>query len=277
MALSLPLLGMGTWGMGGTFRKDPSNFDESVEALRFGFELGIRLVDVAELHGEGLTEEIVAQAMKGFTREDIFIISKVSREHLRYDDVLKAAEGSLKRLGTDYIDLYLVHKLPPEMPEPLPETFAALERLYTQGIVRRIGVSNFSKAHLEQSSRFLTEATLAANEVEYNLLYQNAAREVIPYCREKCISVIAHRPFGKGELFQKAIPLLDEIAKKYKKTIAQVALNWLISQGITAIPKASSQEHIRENLGALGWEIEAGDIELLRALDASVPYEEIKQ
>lgn len=277
MTLSLPLLGMGTWGMGGMFTKDPSNFDESVELLRYGLGLGLRLIDVAELHGAGLTERIVGEAVKGFPREELTIVTKVSREHLKYDDVLRAAEGSLRRLGTEYIDLYLVHKLPPSVTEPSPETFRAFERLLTGGTVRHIGVSNFTARQIEQASVYLESARLEANEIEYNLLFQQAGSAVISFCRKNDMRVIAHRPLGKGILFIEPIPLLSEVAEKYGKTPAQVALNWIMSQDITAIPKAGSRAYIQENLGALGWKMEPEDVERLRNLDGFFPYEKIRQ
>ncbi len=276
MSLHLPPLGMGTWGMGGKFEEDSTNFDESVEALRFGFDLGIRLVDVAELHGGGLTEKIVGAAIKGYPRGEIQIISKVSRDHLKYDEVLKAAEGSLKRLGVNFIDLYLVHKLPPGVLEPATETLSALERLLKDGLVRHIGVSNFTESQLKKAQSYLTEARIEANEIEYNLLFQKAGDEVAPFCRKEGIHRIAHRPLAKGALAKGETNVLDTLSQKYNKTPAQMALNFIITQGMTAIPKASEREHLQENVGALGWRMETGDIELLRALDGSAPYEKIK-
>ncbi len=274
--MKIPLLGMGTWGMGGKFERDPSNFDESVEALRYGFELGIRLVDVAELHGGGLTEEIIGEAITGLPRESIFVVSKVSREHLSYSEVLRAAQGSLERLGTTYLDLYLVHKLPPGTTEPLPETFQALEKLLKGGLIRHIGVSNFSAEQIKKASRYLVEAKIEANEIEYNLVYQEAAKKVIPYCRKHHIHLIAHRPLAKGLLVKGENRTLDAMAQKYGKTPAQIALNWIISQNITAIPKTMNAEHMIENRGALEWEMAKEDIELLKQTDGSMPYEKIK-
>ena len=276
MTLQLPPLGMGTWGMGGAFVKDASNFAASIAALRFGFGLGIRLVDVAELQGEGLAERIVGEAIKGFPRKDICIVTKVSRDHLSYDGVLRAAEGSLERLGTDYIDLYLVHKLPPDDPVPHEATFTVLESLIKSGLVRHIGVSNFSAEQLKRAASYMQEGRIEANEIEYNVLYQEAGGEIIPYCKQNSIRVIAHRPFGKGALFKEPIPLLAALAERYRKTPAQIALNWLISQDITAIPKAQNEAHIQENLGALGWRLSDEDIESLRKLDGFSPYEKIK-
>lgn len=274
--MTLPQLGMGTWGMGGKFEKDSSNFDESVAALRFGFERGLRLVDVAELHGGGLTEKIVGEAIRGYPREQIQIISKVSRDHLKYDEVLKATEGSLQRLGTDYLDLYMIHKLPPGVSEPLAETLSALERLLNEGTVRHIGVSNFTSSQIVQAQSHLTEAKIEANEIEYNLLFQKAGDEVAPFCRAHSISIIAHRPLAKGALAKGENKVLDALSRKYHKTPAQVALNFILSQDMTAIPKASGKEHLEENIGALGWKLSQEDIGQLKMLDGSMLYEKIK-
>ena len=274
--MHLPQLGMGTWGMGGKFEKDSSNFDESVEALRFGFELGIRLVDVAELHGGGLTEQIVGEAIKDCPREDIQIISKVSRDHLKYDEVLRAAEGSLKRLGTDYIDLYMIHKLPPGVALPDALTLKALERLSAEGTVKHIGVSNFNMAQMQEAQKHLTSAKIEVNEIEYNLFFQGAGNEVMPFCRGNDIRLIAHRPLAKGMLASGENKTLDALSRKYHKTPAQVALNFILSQDMTAIPKASDKKHLKENVGALGWKLEEGDIALLLKLDGVVPYQRIQ-
>lgn len=256
---------MGTWGMGGRFERDPRNADESVELLRFGFDLGFRLVDVAERYGEGLTEEILGRALRGRKREEVTIISKVWKDHLRYDDVLRAAEGSLRRLGTDYLDLYLIHWPNPEV--PLRETMEAMETLLERGAVRRIGVSNFDVPLMEEARAFLKSASLAANEAEYNLAVRDAEKDAIPYCKAHGIQFIAYRPLAKGVLARTdfALQNLRGFAEKYEKTPAQVALNWIIRQGICAIPKAGSREHLRENWGALGWKLSEEDARLLSA------------
>lgn len=257
MTLSLPQIGLGTWGMGGKFERDPRNADESVELLRYGFELGFRLMDVAERYGEGLTEEILGRALAGRKRSEFFIISKVWKDHLRYDDVLRAAEASLKRLNTDYLDLYLIHWPNPDI--PLRETIRALETLKERGVIRHIGVSNFAVPLLEETLSLLKSAPLAANELEYNLSVRDAEKDTIPYCKAHKIQFIAYRPLAKGVLLSKENAVLDSLAKKYRKTAAQVALNWIIRQGITAIPKAGSKEHLQENWGALGWTLSEED------------------
>ncbi len=264
MARSLPLLGMGTWGMGGTYERDERNADESVALLSYGFDVGLKLVDVAELYGAGLTEELVGQAMRGRVREDIFVISKVWKDHMQFDAVLRAAEGSLARLGTSYIDLYLIHW--PNETVPLSETMRALEALVERKLVRAIGVSNFAVPLLVEAQQCLKNTALSANQIEYNLVAREAEKEVIPFCQAHAIQVIAYRPFAKGALLQNHDHMLTRLAEKYKKTPAQIALNWIMEKGITAIPKAGSKEHLDENKGALGWSMSPED---RTSLDAS--------
>lgn len=262
MNLPEPHLGMGTWGMGGKYERDSSTIGQSIGILRFGLELGLRIIDVAELYGEGLTEEIVGRAIAGSPREDVFLISKVWKTHLAYDDVLRAAEGSLMRLGASYIDLYLVHW--PNSAVPLSETMRAMEKLVDEKKVKAIGVSNFSPQLMEEAQRHLKHTTLAANEFEYNLLVRDAEQDTIPYCRAHNIAMIAYRPFAKGVLAQQSNATLEELAKKYAKTPTQVALNWIISQGLVAIPKSGTEAHMKENIGALNWQLSPEDIERLR-------------
>lgn len=258
----IPLLGMGTWGMGGKFERDESNIDASINALRHGLSLGMNLIDVAEIYGEGLTEEIVGKAIEETNREDVYVISKVWKTNLHHDDVLHALEGSLKRLKTDYIDLYLVHW--PNEEIPLSETMSAMELLLTQKKIRAIGVSNFSVAQMEEAQSYLKNAKLAANQIEYNLGNQIAGADIIPYCFLHDIRVIGYRPFAKGALAGKVGDVQQSLAEKYNKTPNQIALNWIMSQNITAIPKSSTIAHLSENAGALGWKLSDTDVAMLR-------------
>lgn len=260
--MNIPLLGMGTWGMGGKYEKDTSNVEQSVSILKQGLDLGIKLIDTAELYGEGLTEEIVGRAIKGHPREEVFIITKVWKTHLRHRDVLAAAEKSLERLQTDYIDLYLIHW--PNEETPLEETMRALEELVSNKKVRFIGVSNFSVILMKEAKSYLRKIKLSANQIEYSLLEHSAEKDIIPFCKENDIQVIAHRPLAKGRLALEQKEMLEALSKKYQKTPIQIALNWLISQDIVAIPKTSDAGHLKEICGAGGWRLEAGDIELLK-------------
>ena len=258
----LPLLGMGTWGMGGKFERDESNVNESITALQYGLEHGITMIDVAEIYGEGLSEEIVGEAIKNRDRQDVYIVSKVWKENLHHNDVLRACEGSLTRLKTDYIDLYLVH-----WPNPLislKETMGALEQLYDEGKIRAIGVSNFTPELLEEGQSYLHHAHISVHQFEYNLTHHEADVGIIPYCHTNNITLMGYRPYAKGKLTESISALVEKLGQKYKKTANQITLNWVISQGISAIPKSSSTAHLNENIGALGWNLSQEDIELLR-------------
>lgn len=258
----IPLLGIGTWGMGGKFEKDTSNIEESIHAIQYGLKLGMRMIDVAEIYGEGLTEEIVGSAIKGVDREKVFIVSKVWKTNLHHADVINACTQSLRRLDTDYIDLYLIHWPNPEI--PLSETMPALEQLYDEGKIRAIGVSNFTPELIDEAETYLTHTHVVANQIEYNLMHHEADKDIIPHCTTHDIQVIGYRPFAKGIITERHTTLMDTLAQKYQKTPNQIALNWIMSQGISAIPKTSSKAHLEENMGALGWEMDKEDIEALR-------------
>lgn len=249
---------MGTWGMGGEFKKDKNNIKESIEALREGLRLGYRLIDLAELYGEGLTEKIAGEAIKGFPREKLYIVTKVAREHLEEKDLQKAIRGSLKRLQTEYIDLYLVHKENPDV--PLEETMRAMEKIADEGLARSIGVSNFSVPSLVKAQSYLDHTRIFADEIEYNLSTHIRERETVSYCNKNNIAIIASRPFSKGKILTDNIPLLDKLSKKYGKTRAATILSWIISKGMTPIPKAIDKVHLKENLTALDFIMEKKDI-----------------
>ena len=252
---------MGTWGMGGTWERDPSTVDASIEALHTGLSLGLKIIDVAESYGDGLSEEIVGRAVAG-RRQDVYLISKVWKTHLAYDDVLRAAEGSLKRLNTDHLDLYLVHW--PNNEIPLSETMRAMERLVDEKLINAIGVSNFSLQLIEEAQSHLKHTAIVAHEFEYNLLAREAEHDVIPYCRARDIDIIAYRPLAKGVLAQHTSTVLENLAKKYTKTPNQIALNWILSQDIVAIPKSGNPAHIKENAGAVDWTLSLEDINQLK-------------
>jgi diketogulonate reductase-like aldo/keto reductase len=204
----------------------------------------------------------VGKAIQGVSRENVYLVSKVWRENLQYDDVLRAVEGSLRRLGTDYLDLYLVHW--PNENVPMQETMRAMEHLLDEGVVRAIGVSNFSVAQMDEVRKCLTHSSLAASEFEFNLSNQEAMSDVLPYCTANDILSIAYRPLAKGQLPSVHSEGVNALAQKYGKTPNQILLNWILSQGVAAIPKTLSPEHMRENVGALGWSLLSEDIELLR-------------
>jgi diketogulonate reductase-like aldo/keto reductase len=261
-------LGLGTWGIGGKMSRDTSRDDEGIAAIKKAIELGYTHIDTAEMYGAGHSEELVGLAIKDFDRDSLFITTKVLPEHLRREDVIKAAEGSLKRLKTDYIDLYLIHIPNPEI--PIKETMRAMDTLVGQQKIRFIGVSNFSVEQLKEAQD-CTENKIANNQIEYNLLTRhsgmynvNIESEIIPYCQENDIIITAWAPFDRGRLLQEKNKLLEELREKYKKTISQIAINWLIyKKNIITIPKSSNTSHLKENLGALGWNLYEKDIKKL--------------
>lgn len=259
----IPVLGMGTWGLGGTTIPDRSWDKEGIEALRTGIDLGMTHIDTAEMYAAGHSEELVGEAIKPYDRRGLFITTKVWRTHLRYDDLIASMKASLRRLGVDYVDLYLVHWPNPEV--PLEETMRALEHCAEEGYTRFIGVSNFSASLLAEAQSHLKEHRLVADQVEYNLSEQGPARELLPYCLENGVTLIAYSPLGKGELARPGNAVLDALAEKYGKTQAQVSLNWLTSQEkVVAIPKASKLEHLRDNIGAVDWRLSREDFLRLR-------------
>jgi diketogulonate reductase-like aldo/keto reductase len=264
--VTIPTIGMGTWGIGGYGVKDPCRDKEAVEALQHGIELGMWLIDTAEMYGAGHVEELVGQAIRAFPREKVFIISKVLNTHLEYEEVIKACHRSLERLQTDFIDLYLVHF--PSYRVPLEETMGAMENLVEQGLARFIGVSNFPLSLMKQAQGYLNKTEIQANEVKYNLKCRYDERDLLPYCQKGRITVIAYTPLEEGSLANNK--LLQEVGIKYGKTAAQIALNWLVcKESVVAIPKAMNFRHLEENAAAMGWRLGQEDFERLCAAFAS--------
>jgi diketogulonate reductase-like aldo/keto reductase len=248
----IPAIGLGTWMIGGGTRPDHSQDEKALRVLRAALEMGYTHIDTAEMYGGGHSEELVGQAIKGFEREKLFLATKVKPPNLRYKSVLRALDGSLKRLGVDYVDLYLVHWLSGS--EKLEETFRALNQVVREGKVRYLGVSNFRLPELKESQK-LSETPIVTNQVPYSLVHRRYVDNgVIPYCQENQIVVTAYSPVEKGRLISTQV--LDEIARKRQVTPYQAALAWLVNQPmVITIPMSQDPEHLRQNL-------EAGDIEL---------------
>lgn len=255
-----PVFGIGTWKMGGILNADPKNDEQDRKGLRIALELGVTLIDTADLYGAGHAEELVGMAIKGFDRDKLFIVSKVYKDKLAYDDVIKACHASLERLRTDYLDLYLIHAPNPEI--PIKDTFKALDELKEKGLIREIGVSNFTIEELKEAQE-ATKNKIVVNQLHYNLAYQNL-QEAVDYCRTNDIMVMAYRPIERGALIEKEIPVIEEMCKKYGKSRPQIVINWLISQGIVAISKMSDPKHLMENLKSLDFTMDKEDIERLR-------------
>jgi len=261
--VSVPVVGQGTWNIGGGFSNSRASDSAAVEALRLGFEAGMKLIDTAEMYGAGRSEEIVAQAIQN--TEPIFIETKVSPSHFEYDSVLRAASGSLKRLGVKRIDLYQLHWPNPRV--PISETMKAMEKLVRDGLVRYVGVSNFSVEQMRDAQESMSRERIVSNQVEYSLVERSVEEEILPYCSKEKITVIAYSPLAQGGIPKgKGGPflVLDELASTLGKTRNQVALNWLLHDpSVVVIPKAGRREHVRENAEVAGWKLSQSQYEQL--------------
>ena len=252
--VSIPVLGLGTWGMGGKETPNKARDSETVTAIRMAIELGLTHLDTAEYYGAGHAEELIGEAIEGMDRKTLFITSKVWHNHLRRNDLLNSMRASLKRLGVDQVDLYLVHWPNPDV--PLKETMGAMEECIREGFTRFIGVSNFSAQLMQEAQSYLEGTRLIANQVQYSLLDQKPCMELLPACRKMGVSLVAYRPLERGAILETPNPVMDEIAEAHGKTRIQVAINWLISQeGVFTIPKSTNPVHLMEFLGALGWRL----------------------
>lgn len=255
---SMPVLGMGTWQMGGRMERDSRNDDAGqIQALKTGLDLGFNLIDTAESYADGKAEELVGEAIRGYDRGKLFLASKVWKTHVAYDDVLRAAENSLKRLGTDYLDLYLYHQVNNEV--PLKETMRAFDRLVSEKLVRYIGVSNFALERFKRAQA-CADHKIVVNQIHYSLSMREPESELLPWLQENDVMIQAWRPL-------RGVPdcaLLNELCAKYGKTKSQIALNWLIMQkNIVTITASSSARHIQDNLDAAAFEMTPSDVELL--------------
>lgn len=247
--------------MGGGMSPDTSNDEREVLAISAALDRGVYHIDTAEMYGNGHSEELVGQAIKGRSREKLIIATKVMGHNQSYDDLLRSFEASCNRLGVDYVDLYMLHHYPsPGI--PIQDTMRAMDYLVTQGVVKNIGVCNLSVNRFKEAQKY-SNNKIVCNQLEYSLQYREAeVRGIIEYSQENDIMVVAWGPLQAGTLAEGG--LLLDIAKKYGKTPYQVAINWLISQeNVVTIPKTSSFEHLDENLGALGWELSNDDVALL--------------
>ncbi|MCL7384974.1 MAG: aldo/keto reductase [Thaumarchaeota archaeon] len=264
----VPVLGQGTWGIGGFHSRDDSRDSEAIAALRLGIELGMTLIDTAEAYGAGHSEEVVGKAIAGLKAE-VFVATKVSPEHLSYESVIKSAKASLSRLNIKTIDLYQVHWPNPRI--PIKETMRAMERLVKDGLVRFIGVSNFSVSEMEEAMASLAREEIVSNQVEYSLLERSIEHDLLPFCEREKITVIAYSPLARGKLSEPKKYLekhkadaLQTLADKYGKTPSQIALNWVVRRpSVIAIPKAMKLEHVKENAGSVGWSMDSDDYDVL--------------
>jgi diketogulonate reductase-like aldo/keto reductase len=247
---TMPAYGQGTWHMG----ESRSRFADEAAALKLGIDLGITLIDTAEMYGNGVAEEVTAEAIQG-RRDKLFIVSKVLPYNASQKGTIQACERSLKRLNTDHIDLYLLHW---RGSHPFAETLAGFDRLRRDGKIRHHGVSNFDRSDMEEWVKSGGEA-VGSNQILYNLTRRGPEWDVIPWCRQRHISIMAYSPIEQGRMLGHAA--LAEVAARHGATPAQIALAWLLRQEeMVVIPKASRQEHVRENLGALDLKLTDADL-----------------
>ncbi|MDQ7820470.1 MAG: aldo/keto reductase [Armatimonadota bacterium] len=239
----VPVIGQGTWQMERDGRR-------AVAALRAGLDAGMTHIDTAEMYGAGRVEEIVGEAIAG-RRHEVFLASKVLPEHATFPGVLRACEGSLRRLRTEWLDLYLLHW---PSTHPLEETVRAFERLVREGKIRFYGVSNFDVPDLEGAVAVAGEGRVACNQVLYHLGERAIEHAVLPWCEARGIAVVGYSPFGSGAFpspRSRGGRVLEEIARARGATSRQVALAFLVRRpSLFTIPKSSSVEHVRENAGA---------------------------
>ena len=248
----VPEIGLGTWGyLGG------------IQPLRAGIEQGAFLIDTAEVYG---TEEVVGQAVR-HSREQVFLATKVPLRSFRRKPLIAAAERSLRRLGTEYIDLYQLHW--PNYTVPIEESMGALEELVDAGKVRFIGVSNFSVRELKRAQAALSKYRIVSSQVRYSLIDRTIEEDLLQYCQQNEITVIAYSPLGTNlQQIRARDPegMLAQLATRSQKTEAQIALNWLIAKSnVVAIPQSSTVVHIIENCGASGWRLATADYSRLEA------------
>ena len=254
---SIQKIGFGTWRIGGASTAQAGQDRPSLAALRSALDIGYTHFDTAEGYAAGHCEELLGSAIREskLAREGLFITSKVSPDHLRQADVLRACDASLRRLGMDYLDLYLIHW--PNNAIPLEETFRALNQLHANGKVKHLGVSNFSLAQL-QKSLSLSESGILTNQIQYSLSERSTIKNgMLPYCRENHILVTAYSPVKLGRLADN--PDLKAVAAAHESTPYQIALAWLAQQaGVITIPMSLDPKHQAENF-------KAADIELTEA------------
>jgi hypothetical protein len=260
----IPAIGMGTWKL--------PNDSESVRTLKSGMKFGMKFVDTAEMYG---TEETVGEAIKN---EEVFLATKVSPQHLRFNGMIKACDNSLKRLGIKTIDLYQIHWPNPII--PVSETMKAMEELVKQGKIRYIGVSNFSVNQTKAAQESLKNNEIVSIQVEYSPLVRGIEKDILPFCKKEKITVIAYSPFNRGHLFER-LPeikkILEVIGNKYDKTVAQVTLNWLVSkENVVAIPKAADVNHVKENAAAADFKIEKEDLETIDKTNSDISFRRLR-
>lgn len=258
------VLGQGTWRMG----EDESKREAEIEAIQAGLDCGLHVIDTAEMYGEGKSEELVGEAIQN-RREDVFLVSKVYPHNASSEKLVKACEASLERLGTDYLDLYLLHW---RGDVPLEETVNGLEQLKADGKIRNWGVSNFDVDDMKELLELPNGKNCAVNQVLYHLGSRGIEYELLPYLKEQGIPVMAYAPLAEGSDVKEKVfndETLNRIAESYNASPAQILLAWTVRDGnVVAIPKAGQKAHVEENGAAMLLNLAEKDF---KALDEAFP------
>jgi diketogulonate reductase-like aldo/keto reductase len=252
----VPVLGQGTWRMG----EDQGKRRREVAALRLGIELGMTVIDTAEMYADGGAEEVVSAAIKG-RRDDVFVVTKFYPENATPKGMIAACERSLRRLRTDRIDLYLLHW---RGEVPLRQTLDGFDLLLRAEKIRYGGVSNFDVSDLEELFALREGKRIVTDQVLYNLVRRGIEVDLLPWCRRRKRPVMAYSPIEEGLLAGRTHVALSAVAKRHRATPAQIALAWVIREpGVIAIPKTSTRAHVRENRGAAGIRLTKRDLDEL--------------
>ncbi|MGD1834397.1 MAG: aldo/keto reductase [Nitrososphaeraceae archaeon] len=257
--LEVSVIGQGTWMIDGSTEMEI----RAVQTLKKGLDLGMNHIDTAEMYGNGHVEELVAQAINE-RRKDVFLVSKVLPSNASYEGTITACKRSLKRLKTEWLDLFLLH-WPSSF--PVQETMRAMEKLVSDGYIKYIGVSNFDLNELKEAEKYLKDNRIACNQVLYHLGDRGVERTIIPYCEEKKIAVVGYSPFGHYNFPHRqssSYKILEDIAKKYNRSPRQIILNFLTRHKyLFTIPKTTHIQRVIENANSVGWSLDYSDIELI--------------
>ncbi|MBU6113413.1 MULTISPECIES: aldo/keto reductase [Mammaliicoccus] len=256
--MSIEPIGLGTWKMG----DDSNNHQDEIDAIQFAINQGANVIDTAEMYGDGASEELIGEAIESYDREKLYIISKVHPQNASKDKVLTSIDNSLKRLRTDYIDLYLLHW---KSQYPLEETISAFEEAKKLGKIKEWGVSNFDTSDVKHLLSLPNGHECVANQVRYNIGDRGIEYDLKPFMRENNIALISYAPIARGDKLGKNLTkssVLLELSRKYEVDVFQILLAWNIRDGHTlAIPKSSNKLHIENNMGASNIHLTEEDIQ----------------
>lgn len=298
--IKVSAIGIGLWQASGDWNADD---EQVIKAVAKAHSLGVNLVDTAEAYGNGHSESVLGKALKQVGRENFVVATKVNGAHLRYEELQRAAVASIKRLGVNEIDLYQVHWPDPWEQIPLKYTMKALEKLYLEGKIRAIGVSNFAVRDLEEARSYLSRTDIVSNQLRYNLVQRDIDEDVIPYCRKNGISIIAYSPLAQGALsgkytvetvpkddvrssnllfapanfsqISRLVEVLQSVAKAHGRTASQVALNWLATlPGVIPIPGVKTPAQAAENVSSIDFKLTIQELEQIEraAREVKVDY-----